>query len=172
MFSIESCAIPDAALLGNYLGEETYTDCYVTDIRGSVSLARYVLAFYTTPVFRLERLILKLVAARPSTDAEAAQLAAGSIDTFAAWYVEARRETQLLLSDFRRRTRSWLMVVPQAGAGGMRTRLYFGSAVVPVENPGTGRLELGSGFRALLGFHRLYSKVLLYATRSRLEAQR
>jgi hypothetical protein len=130
-----------------------------------------VTAFYTTPVFKLERLILKIAVSRPSTDAQVKQLAAGSIDAFAAWYVEARTENQLLLSDFSCRTRSWLMVVPAANASCTRTRLYFGSAVVPAENPGTGRLTLGLGFRALLGFHRLYSGVLLYAAKSRLETQ-
>jgi len=170
MLSIPSCPIPDGALLAHYIREGTYTDCFMTDIRGSVSLEQYVLAFYTTRVFKLERLILKIVASRPATDDQAQQLAAGSIDTFAAWYEEARNETQLLMSDFRHRTRSWLMVVPMAGDSTMHTRLYFGSAIVPVKNPVTGRPGLGPGFRALLGFHRLYSKVLLYTARSRLEA--
>ncbi|MEN8205628.1 MAG: hypothetical protein ABFS24_06420 [Pseudomonadota bacterium] len=130
------------------------------------------MAFYTTRVFKLERLILKLAVSRPSTDAQAKQLAAGSIDTFAAWDVEARSENQLLMCDFRSRTRSWLMVVPMESTGGTRTRLYFGSAVVPVRNSRTGKVTLGFVFRALLGFHRVYSVVLLSAARSRLEAQR
>jgi len=85
VFSIESCSIPDGALLNNYLGAGTYTDCSVTDIHGSVSHAQYVMAFYTTPVFKLERLILKIAVLRPSTDAQAEQLAAGSIDVFSSW---------------------------------------------------------------------------------------
>ena len=169
MFSVEPCPIPDGALLNNYLREGTYTDCYVTDIRGSVSHVQYVLAFYTTSVFKLERLILKLAVSRPSTDAEAKQLATGSIDAFAAWDVEARSENQLLMCDFQRRTRSWLMVVPIESASGTRTRLYFGSAVVPVKHSRTGKVTLGFVFRALLGFHRVYSAVLLSAARSRLE---
>ncbi len=169
MFSVESCPIPDGALLNNYLREGTYTDCYVTEICGSVSHVQYVLAFYTTSVFKLERLILKLAVSRPSTDAQAKQLAAGSIDAFAAWDVEARSDNQLLMCDVQRRTRSWLMVVPMEGSSGTPTRLYFGSAVVPVKNARTGKLTLGFVFRALLGFHRLYSVVLLSAARSRLE---
>jgi hypothetical protein len=169
VFSVESCPIPDGALLNNYLREGTYTDCYVTEICGSVSHVQYVLAFYTTSVFKLERLILKLAVSRPSTDAQAKQLAAGSIDAFAAWDVEARSDNQLLMCDVQRRTRSWLMVVPMEGSSGTRTRLYFGSAVVPVKNARTGKLTLGFVFRALLGFHRLYSVVLLSAARSRLE---
>jgi hypothetical protein len=128
------------------------------------------MAFYTTLVFKLERLILKMAVSRPSTDAQAKQLAAGSIDEFSAWHVEARSENQLLMSDFRRRTKSWLMVVPIAS--GTRTRLYFGSAVILVENSKAGEFTLGFGFQALLRFHRLYSEVLLYATKSQLKTQR
>ena len=97
MFSIEPCSIPDGALLNKYLEEETCTDCYVTDIPGLVSHAQFVTAFYTTSVFKLERLILKMAVSRPSTDVQVKQLAAGSIDVFAAWHVEARTENQLLL---------------------------------------------------------------------------
>lgn len=172
MFSIESCPIPDGALLNNYLREGTCTDCYATDIRGSVSHSQYVMAFYTTRVFKLERLILKLAVSRPSTDVQEKQLATGSIDEFAAWKVEARCENQLLMCDFHRRTRSWLMVVPIESTGGKRTRLYFGAAVVPVRNSRAGKVTLGFVFQALLGFHRVYSVVLLSAARSRLEAQR
>ena len=43
------------------------------------------------------------------------------------------------------------------------------AAVIGVENSGTGRFTLGVGFRALLAFHRYYSKVLLYAARTRLD---
>ena len=171
MFSIVSCSIPDDALLNYYRVKGTWTDCYVTNIQGSVSRARFVTAFYTSPVFRLERLILKVVASRPSTDSQAEQLATGTSVVFAAWDVEARTYNQLLLSDFSRRTRSWFMAVPVTDSGTLYTRLYFGSAVVPVKNPETGTLAPGRMFRALPGFHKLYSAVLLYAARSRLQAQ-
>jgi hypothetical protein len=170
VFSIESCPLPDTALLGCYLRGGAYTDCYVTDVSGQVSHAQYVNAFYTTFAFRLERLILKWVVSKPSTDAEVNQLAMGSIGTFAAWHVEKRSENQLLLSDFRGRTRSWLMSAPLVTDIGSGTRLYFGSAVIPRKNSKTGKSTMGSGFRALLGFHKLYSFVLLYSARSRLEA--
>ena len=65
------------------------------------------------------------------------------------------------------RTRSWLMAVPQ-GDGGPVTRLYFGSAVVPVRDRKSGRMRLGLTFTALLGFHKLYSRALLSAARERL----
>ena len=171
MLSIESCPLPDNALLDRYRRDGAFTDCYTTEISGVVRQPQLVLAFYTTAVFKLERLILKWAVSKPSTDVQAAQLAEGSIDAFAAWQVEARTENQLLMRDTYGRTRSWLMVVPIPHGSGARTRLYFGSAVVPEKNPKTGRSRPGLVFRALLGFHKLYSVVLLYSARSSLETR-
>ncbi len=171
MASIEKCKIPDGALLGRYAKNGNYTDCFVTEVSGPVSHTQYVTAFYTTTVFKLERAILKWVISMPSTDVQAGHLARGSIDAFAAWKVESRCENQLLMSDIRGGTRSWLMVVPVASCGKVRTRLYFGSAVVAKRNPAMGRFSLGLLSRSLLGFHKAYSKVLLYTVRLRLEAQ-
>ena len=172
MFSIQPCPVPEDALLGACRGNGAYTDCYAADIAGSVSHEQFVTAFYTTFVFKLERMILTWALSRPSTDTQAEQLASGAIDAFAAWHVEKRDVNQLLLSDFQGRTRSWLMVAPLKGDSGPGTRLYFGSAVVPVVNAKTGRSALGPSFQSLLGFHKIYSKVLLHAARSRLNAQR
>lgn len=91
--------------------------------------SQYVIAFYTNSIFKIERIILKWIVAKPSTDLQAQHLADGSIDTFAAWQVEDRSENQLLLADFQGRTRSWLMVVPLVVGDEVHTRLYFGSAV-------------------------------------------
>ena len=124
--------------------------------------------FYCGGVFKLERLILQLLLAKPSTDAEVKALAEGSIDEFAAWRVEARAENQLLLCDYAGRTRSWLMSLPVRTQAGAHTRLYFGSAVVPRQRHQTGKPGLGMAFNLLLGFHKLYSRVLLAAARKRL----
>ncbi|MEO8718123.1 MAG: hypothetical protein ABI423_07865 [Burkholderiales bacterium] len=167
MRSVTPCPLPDAALLNVYRRDGGYADCYRTDIALPASLAQFVEAFYTTPVFKLERAILKWALSMPSTDAQAAQLAAGTGNSFAAWRVEKRAQDQLLLCPVGKRTRSWLMVAPCAAG----TRLYFGSAVVPARNSRTGRGSLGAPYRALLGFHRLYSRILLHAARSRLEAR-
>lgn len=168
MSSIQACELPPGALLGRYLGGSAFADCYVTEIARPVTHAEYVSAFYTTPVFKLERLILKWLVSRPSTDAQAQELASGTLDEFAAWSVESRSTDQLLLSDFRGRTRSWLMIENAEIDGAPWTRLYFGSAVVPVVDRKSGQATLGYTFRALLGFHKLYSRVLLQAARRRL----
>lgn len=162
MPSIEACAIPPASFLHRYTDGGAYADCYATEIAQPVSQAQYVEAFYTTGLFKLERQILRLIS-RPSTDAEARNLASGEADTFAAWHVESRSSRELLVAAGR--TRSWLMAVP----AGQVTRLFFGSAVVPARGK-DGRSSLGAGFHSLLGFHRLYSRALLHAARSRLES--
>ena len=159
--TVRSRPLPENALLGAHARDGHYTDCWAVDLPAAVSHAQYVEAFYTTWVFRLERWILRWAIARPSTDGEARALGAGTIGRFSAWSVEARAPGQLLMRDeFTRRTRSWLMVEP-LGADG--TRLYFGSAVVRAQD---GRL--GGKFSALLGFHSLYSRILLGAARRRL----
>jgi len=168
MFPIQPFALPQHALLGKYAHDGAYTDCYTTEIPASVSHAEYVEAFYTTAVFKLERLLLAWFISKPSSDAQAKQLAAGELNSFAAWGVEARSVNQLLMRDFRGRTRSWLMVAPVENSGAAATRLYFGSAVVPIVNKASGRARLGFAVRALLGFHKLYSRVLLRAASSRL----
>ncbi len=163
-----NCELPADALLNRYAVTGSYADCYAATIPRAVSQAEYVEAFYTTWVFKLERLILRLMVSRPSTDAEARELAQGKRDVFAAWSVEARAPDQLLLCDFQGRTRSWLMVADARDGGSPATRLYFGSAVVPRQSARTGKSSRGFVFTALLGFHRLYSRILLSAAMMRL----
>ena len=165
---IHACPLPEHALLATYRANGSFTDCYAVEVAGTVSHAQFVTAFYTTSVFRLERLILKWLLSKPSTDEDARRLAAGTADTFAAWTVEGRGVDQLLLCDVAGRTRSWLMVAAVASSGRTATRLFFGSAVVPHRNRRTGRHEMGAAFRALLGFHKLYSRILLRAAVARL----
>lgn len=155
------------ALLRKYVVAGAYTDCYVTAVRKDLALPEYVEAFYTTTVFKLERLVLQYAVSRPSTDDDVTRLARGEIGSFSAWSVEERAPNQLLLCDFRHRTRSWLMVAP-SGSGAAGTQLYFGSAVVPVRNA-SGRSTLGFTFNALLGFHKAYSRVLLSTAASKLQ---
>ncbi|HTU65873.1 MAG TPA: hypothetical protein VMF52_07985 [Steroidobacteraceae bacterium] len=146
--------MPAHALLQEVARNGGYTDCYLTAVPRAVSHAEFVAAFYTTWLFRLERFILAQLVGKPSTDDEAHELARGERERFAAWSLDARSPDQLVMLDFQSRTCSWLMVEPAATG----TTLYFG----------TGILRLTGGFRALLLFHRLYSRALLATARSRL----
>lgn len=144
--------LPPAALLQTYARSGDYTDCFATDIPLAITHAQFVEAFYTTWLFKLERVILRLALSRPSTDAEVRELAQGLRHGFAAWDVEERAPDQLLLRDIYCTTRSWLMT-ESLGTG---TRLYFGSAVVrqAMKRP---------QFNMLMGFHKVYARALLGA---------
>ena len=161
--SIARSELPDAALLQQYAGQGEYTDCFATGVVFEPSLPAFVEAFYTTWLFKAERLVLKWLLKRPSTDEEARQVALGQRDAFAAWTVEERRDDQLLLIDVRRQTGSWFMVA-SAGRGG---KLMFGSVVFKAE-AASGRRRLRWSYRLLMGVHRLYSRALLSAARARL----
>jgi hypothetical protein len=164
--SIRPGELPADALLARYRDDGGFTDCWITDLPRPVTHADFVEAFYTTPLFGIERRLLGWVAARPSTDAQARLLADARADAFSAWTVEARAADQLLLRDLTGRTRSWLMVAPLEGAAG--TRLYFGSAVLARHDARSGRASLGAAFHALSGVHARYSRSLLAAARRRL----
>ena len=168
MSAITACALPADALLIRYRAQGAYTDCFCVEIDAAVSFEQYVVAFYTSLPFKLERLILGLAVKAPSTDAQTGELGRGERDRFAAWSVEQRAENQLLLCDLHGSTRSWLMIKVLTGAGQPRTRLYFGSAVVTRRDPRTGEIRIGAIYRALLGFHKLYSRILIAAAQRQL----
>jgi hypothetical protein len=157
---VEARATGDATFLGAYARRGAFTDCYETTVSGTVSLPELIEAFYTTPLFKVERWILAKAVSRPSTDPQAHALAHGKTETFSAWKVEARSETEILLDAGQ--TRSWLSVRPHPASAS--TVLLFGSAVVPMRPGG----QFGFAFHALLGFHRLYSRLLLSAAARRL----
>ncbi len=158
MPSIQKCAVPQNSLLSVYTRDGSYTDSYRTELPGYITLPTFIKAFYTNWLFKIEAFILKYAAKRPSNDVEAQELANGSRIRFAAWDVEGRNENELLMCDMMGRTRSWFMVTHE----NERTQLYFGSAVVAMRNPKTGKSSLGPIFTVLLGFHQIYSFLLLY----------
>ncbi len=160
--------MPEEALLAKYTRAGAFTDCYTLEVPATIAQAQYVEAFYTSRVFKLERWILRWLVDKPSTDTEARELAAGRRNAFAAWTMEGRTAGELLMCDYLGRTRSWLMVVACGSPELPATRLYFGSAVVPVIDKSTGKPTLGSQYQMLLGFHKQYSRVLLSSARTRL----
>ena len=50
--------VPADSFLGAYAAKGAFTDCYAASVPGSVSLSEFVLAFYTTPLFKVERWLL------------------------------------------------------------------------------------------------------------------
>lgn len=150
---IDEIPVPQGTLIAPYAEKEAhYTDCFETPIASTVSLEAFVKAFYTQPLFKAERLILRLLARQNSTDAEAEALAKGTTDRFAVWQVEGRTPAELLMADQAGRTMSWLMVTEDC--------LRFGSIVVP-QRTKSGKLTLGPVFHSLIGAHKVYSRALL-----------
>lgn len=172
MLSVEPCLLPDKSLLKRYANGLAYTDCYCVEIPRKITLPQYVNAFYTTPIFKLERVILKWALSKPSSDDQARQLAHAETNRFAAWHMEERGENQLLMSDFQGRTRSWFMVSFINTGPTIRTQLCFGSAVIKANKKANPvNMNPGLAFRVLMVFHKLYSKVLLSSARLRLIRQ-
>ncbi|MGR3322894.1 MAG: hypothetical protein ACU0DK_13290 [Pseudooceanicola sp.] len=139
-----------------------YADSFRARIDRRVGLSDLVLAFYTSPLFRAERAVLRLGGIR-SSDAEARELSEGRRDSFAAWYVAERTESEILLPEKRGPTASWLMAEPD----GDGTFLWFGTAIRT--RPGK---DVGGFYRALTGAHVVYSRLLLRAARARLAGSR
>ncbi len=160
---VNEAPLPDGALLQEFVDRGEYTDCFVAQVGNDVTFPMYVETFYTTRLFRLERLILKWLISRPSSDEEARQLARSETDEFAAWDEYSRADNQLIMMDFRQQTCSWFML----DCDDSGTRLYFGSAVMRDQNKASGK-KMKWTYRALLGFHRLYSRALLQAAAGRL----
>ncbi|MBX3610005.1 MAG: hypothetical protein KF871_08900 [Hydrogenophaga sp.] len=161
MNRVQPAALPDNALLMAYRTRGDHADCYEVTVPQAVTLAGFMAAFYTSPAFKLERWLLAHLSHFPSTDEQAHALARGERSQFAAWQVESRMADQAVLAAGR--TRSWFMVAPLPDGSG--TRLRFGSAVVQRKRGG-----MGWAFGALLGFHKLYSRILLTAAARRLQA--
>jgi|SRR5271165_5801341 len=168
MFSVLREQVPEDALLRTHRGGADpsrwgkYGDCFSVMADRAVSLTDFVFAFYTSSVFRIERLLLRVLAGALSSEHQARALADGAATSFAVWYVGERTSTQLLMCDRYERTRSWFRVVPLDGG---RTLLQFGSAVAAARYAQAGVATLGGGFRLLMRFHILYSQALLYAAK-------
>ena len=150
---VQGCAVPADGLLQTYVGQgATYTDCFEVMAPCAVTLPDFITAFYTTWLFRLERFVLSQVLRRRFTDDDVHALAQGA-DRFAAWRVELRDDTQILLCELSGHTRSYLAVSAKEDG---ETRLIFGSAVVPARGKPLGRIVA-----AFTPLHRVYSKALL-----------
>ena len=172
MPTVQPCEVPLNTLLRDYRDGAVhvgcYVDCYAVDVPGTVTPQAFIEAFYTSPLFKVERAMLGWFAARPANDDQVRQLSAGQLSAFSAWRVESQSASELLLADITGRTRSWLMVQPVPDTSTeQRTRLYFGSAVVQHKARDGRATGMGGLFHALLGFHRIYSRLLLGAASRR-----
>lgn len=163
MTSVDAVTLPTESLLSRYADHAgAYTDAFKSNVSGQVELQRFLAVFLDTWVFRLERRLLALAGTKGTGSESVKAFAAGDASKFAAWTVEERRDTQVLMKVGSIRT--WLGVTPSSD----QTQLYFGSALLPRRtdsqgNPAPGRVETW-----LIPFHKLYSRILLSAATRRL----
>lgn len=154
---VAAADLPAESIAADYVEQGRYVDCFAVSMTDRIEFPQYLEAFYTSKVFKLERLILAAFVRRPSTDQQACQLAAGELQQFAAWSQEARTENQIIMCDYQQLTRSWLMAKSEAGI----TTLFFGTIIVPKGKAAAEGKQMGLLFRVTLWAHLLYSKILL-----------
>jgi hypothetical protein len=106
-------------------------------------------------------MILNTAAKKPASDEDIARLAQGTSNTMSAWQVERRDADQILLEVPQTPIRTWLM---RSGEG-EKTQLYFGSAILPDAVDRNGNAKMPFLFHALLGFHKLYARALLFSAK-------
>ena len=166
VMSLSSGSEPEGAFISQYSTTHGgYSDCYYVDIQKDVALSDYILAFFSTPIFRMERLILNLVPSGRSNEQCVLDIASGTGDKMAGWKTEKRDENQLLLAVGDGPIRTWLMVQGKQSSETTptkTTRLYFGSAVLPTSMTKDGRPKLAIVFKLFSGLHIFYSRLLLW----------
>lgn len=161
MTLIQSGTLPSTSLIYEY---ETvkggYCDCYYVDTKGDADLQNYVTVFFGTWVFRLELKLLSMLGLNRDSPDQVRLLAEDRVKTLAAWKVESRTSSDLLLAVGTGPIRTWLRI--EARSENM-VRLYFGSALLPLGTDRHGRPRLDVMSVILLPFHKLYSRILLRA---------
>jgi hypothetical protein len=162
MVQVIATTLPKSACLNDYEHHAgVYTDCFQTELPKGGTLESYINAFFNTWLFRIERMILNTAAKKPASDEDIARLAQGTSNTMSAWQVERRDADQILLEVPQTPIRTWLM---RSGEG-EKTQLYFGSAILPDAVDRNGNAKMPFLFHALLGFHKLYARALLFSAK-------
>ncbi|MEM7731928.1 MAG: hypothetical protein AAF280_03995 [Pseudomonadota bacterium] len=137
----------------------SHTDCFTATVplhsAADDGLARFAFIFFDSWLFRLELKILGLAGKAYPTHSDPVALAKGETDHFAAWIVDGRTDTELLLRVAETPILTWLSVAPTDGAA----HLFFGSGILSQD----GKTQPHWGFRATMGAHKFYSVSLLRA---------
>lgn len=165
MASVKTTSLPEESFLQSYQAQDGgYADCFVLEggEPNAPILGDYIFAFFNSPIFRLERVLLKTFLSAPSSTADVEALAFGGGVRLASWQLEERAEDQILLAVKNTPVRTWLMVSPPSPEGGP-ARIYFGTALVPTERDKAGNPTIPAMYRRFIFFHRAYSKLLLWS---------
>ncbi|MTI09151.1 hypothetical protein [Curvivirga aplysinae] len=167
MTEVKETAIPLNSFM-NFYHESPghHADAFVGQIDGIVTLEDYILAFFDSPIFRIERSILSLFLLRRIKQSEIKELASGRSQQFALWKTKKRNEEELLLEVGDSQIRTWFHTEQEQSN---KTKLYFGSAIVPDTTSKNAKEGIGFTFRFFMGFHKLYSRILLQSALKKLK---
>jgi len=136
-----------------------YADCFeatvACDMASDAAFKRFVFLFFDSPVFRIERAILRLSGKASRHQSDPAALARGETDVFAVWRVERRTDSEILMGVPDTAIRTWLALHKD----GAEARLRFGSAILMQEGSDAPHWI----YRVTLQGHLLYSRLLLRA---------
>lgn len=160
-------ARPASVLVDAYADRGDYVDCFAVDVPHAAGIADLIDGFFGSRAFQPERWLLTAIG-RPSNSAELSALASGERNAIAAWTVEARNAHEILLCDFLKFTRCWLMVQPTPAG----SKLHFGTVFARRERQTVGLSILHAVFAALRPLHSLYARTLLNSARARLMRRR
>ena len=164
-----------------------YIDCFCFMMPCVISFEEFVTAFYTSRLFKIERVILSIVVRKPSDDRQAIAIAQGRQKYFSAWSERARSPNELLMCDFQNQTCSFFKVVEvpcsksressenhykDFSTNAPSSVLYFGTVLVPHKHSNGKLKEKPLFIRWLMPFHRLYSKALMRSAIKRLRLLR
>ncbi len=159
--------IPPQSAFARYLEVPgAYADCYAIKVKGAAKLEGYTNAFFSTWLFRLELLVLRLFGSSNVTEQDRENLARGASDQFGLWRVETRDQDEMVLSVGDGPIRTWLRVQPDRDDPSA-TLLVFGSAVLPRHQNRDGTQRLDRITQALTPIHQAYSILLLRAAAQR-----
>ncbi len=153
MENVTAVLQPEHSLISEQSVLEGYvTNCLSGEVSKVVVLSDLIEAFYKTPLFRLGRLVLSLAPFGRLHDTDITALSKGRVDRIYVWQVEARLDTQILLSAGG--TKPWLMFQPLDSG----TRLCFGSVLVPRPSKVEGETpKVGWFLNSLIGARLIYS---------------
>ncbi len=160
MGRITQTPVPDGSLL-QALATDTgaYADCFeakvTCDVPADDAFERFVFLFFDSPVFRLERAVLRLSGKAPKERNNPLALAQGDTDVFAVWRVHQRTETEILMAVPETPVRTWLSLEKDGGTAELR----FGSAILSEEGKDVPHWIFPVTLRA----HLVYSRLLLRA---------
>ncbi|KAA0175468.1 hypothetical protein FNF27_03168 [Cafeteria roenbergensis] len=134
-------------------------DCFRLDVPGHVPIERFVHAFFTSWLFKLERLVLPVA----TTDSLAKDFAYSRVNEFAIWTAKERTDSELLATWAEEHSpatgATWMRVVHGKDDDGKpKTCLEFGSAIA------TGDMPYQKAVMAVaMPLHLAYSGLLLGA---------